>query len=98
MPPNPFAYERNGAVIVCSDDREVLVHDGGDERPLWRHSMPGRVVDVAATPTFVVALDELGHFAYWVNGDGSPGSVTPAGMPVHQRAVASSGRHCCSNG
>lgn len=85
--PAPFAYAIDGAVIVCSEGPELLVHDGETEGPLWRRTCDAELVGVHATPTFVVALDAVGNFAWFINGDGSPGHTTPDGSPANTKQL-----------
>jgi WD40 repeat protein len=50
-----FDYEPDGRVLVCTEDNELIVHDGGDESPLWLHRFDAPLVGAAARGDEVIA-------------------------------------------
>lgn len=59
-PSQLFAYAPDGNTIVLAEGNELLVHDGQDESPRFRHTLNAPIFAVFATVKTVIALDESG--------------------------------------
>ncbi|APR84836.1 Hypothetical protein A7982_10185 [Minicystis rosea] len=63
--PNLCAYDAAGRVLVIADGRQVLVHGGADEAPLWKCDLAADPVGFAAAGDLVVTLDDAGKLSFW---------------------------------
>jgi hypothetical protein len=80
--PNLCAFDARGRVLVVFDGREMRVHGGSDEAPLWMRTLDGDPVGVAAGDT-VVSLDTSGKIRWWSVAGGEPvGEAQVSGAPV----------------
>src|SRR5882672_1054999 len=58
-----FAYD--GRTIAICEGRQLLIHDGETEAPLWRKHAEAALVAVGLTEDAVVTLDAGGRAARW---------------------------------
>lgn len=82
-----FDYEPDGRVLVCTEDNELIVHDGGDESPLWLHRFDAAVVGAAARGDEVIAVSADGTLAAFEASSGTVRrnptfDVEPRGLAV----------------
>lgn len=68
--PDPYAYQRDGSVVVMADGPDLLVYSGANDSPLWSKFCEGINVSVAATPQHVLALDTDGKLTWYRIIDG----------------------------
>jgi WD40 repeat protein len=81
--PNLCAFDASGRVIVISDGRQVLVHGGSDEAPLWKRDLDADLVGLAAAGDAVATLESSGKVSFWAIDGGAPlGVVTVLGSPT----------------
>lgn len=66
-----FDYDSGGRSIVLAEDKELLVHDGDSEAPLWRKTLEGRLVGVASTGPGIVAVDDHGTLSIFAPDSGA---------------------------
>ena len=89
--PNLCAFDAQGRVLVVFDGREMLVHGGSDEAPLWKRNLDDDPVGVAAAVDAVVSLDASGKLRWWSFAGGEPvGEAHVGGAPL---ALASARAH-----
>lgn len=62
---NLFAFSSDGTLMVLRDGREILVHRGSDDAPLWAHTLESEPVGLGAGPRGVVALESSGRLTWW---------------------------------
>ncbi len=64
-PSHLFAYTPDGNTIVLADGNEILVHEGKDESPRFRHTLDAQIFAVFARPDALIALDENGVLTFF---------------------------------
>jgi len=78
---NLCAYDAAGAVLVLCDGRQILVHGGRDESPLWKVDLLSDPVGLAAVGGTVVTLEASGTLSFWSADQGAPlGTLLVGGL------------------
>src|SRR5262245_41013944 len=88
---NLFAYDRSGSYIVMGDGKELLVHSGADESPLWQKTLDATLVGLGTAGDTIVTLDENGRLTYWNGRDGAEINHQNLGTTPRAFALAASG-------
>ncbi|MFT3774641.1 MAG: hypothetical protein QM820_55525 [Minicystis sp.] len=83
--PNLCAYDAAGRVLVLCDGRQVLVHGGADEAPLWKRDLDADPVGFGAAGDAVITLDSAGKLAFWHITEGEP--LTTIDVTPNPRAL-----------
>lgn len=68
---NLCALDALGQVIVISDGRELLVHRGSDDAPMWRRDLGADLVGLGTSTEHVLSLEADGHLRWWAFADGA---------------------------
>jgi hypothetical protein len=82
-------------VLVVYDGKEVLVH-GKDEAPLWRKTLAGEIIGLAAIKDAVVTLEAGGKISWWSRGSGEPLGTVTTGESAFALISARSAAVCVS--
>lgn len=86
-----FAYHPRGDLLALADGPELLVYNGEDESPRWRHAGSGGLIALGITEDRIVSLTQEGKLTSWPLDGAAPLTELDLGDDPRALAVAADG-------